>query len=121
MGHLRVHTRLGADAEVVYHRVLGGEVFGADGLDVLVDVHEALADDDLAVAGDHVSRTVGVVLEHSADGRDVGLADTLGGNTNDAHGWYLLNVYLEAVGGSRDAPLDSGAFRPVPEAIVRRA
>ena len=121
MSHLGVHTSLGGDAEVVHHRVLGGEVFSADGLDVFIDVHEALADGDLAVAGDHVPRAVGIVPEHSADGRDVGLADTLGGNTNDAHGWYLLNVYLEAVGGSRDAPLDSGAFRPLPEAIVRRA
>ena len=66
----------------------------------IIDELGDVSDGDLAVAGDHVSRTVGVVLEHSADGRDVGLADTLintipnnvNGNSNNIRFLHIIRL-----------------------------
>ena len=76
MRHFRVHTRLRADAEVVDHAVLRGEVLRLDGTQEGVDVHEALVDVDATVAGVHVSRAVRVVHEHGLDLRGAGLASS---------------------------------------------
>lgn len=78
MGHARVDARLRADAEVVHHAVLRGEVFSLEGIQELVEVHEALVDGHFSVAGHHVSGPVGVPQEHGLDFGAGGLSHALG-------------------------------------------
>ena len=85
MRHLGVHTRLRADAEVIHHAVGGGEAFFADGAQVFVQPHEALADFNASVTGEHVPRAVWVAVEHGADGVFVRLANAGFGYADDAH------------------------------------
>ena len=85
MRHLRADARLRADAEVVDHAVVGGEVFLADGLKIIVQIHESLVDCDPAVAREHVPRPVGIVVEHGADDSLAGLTDAGSGNADDTH------------------------------------
>ena len=94
MRHGGVYARLCADSEVVDHAVLRGEPLGVYCRKEILDVQEALVDCNLAVAGAHITRTVGIAPEHGAEGDDAGLANAGFGNANDAHGCILLRDWV---------------------------
>lgn len=97
MRHGGVYARLCADSEVVDHAVLRGEPLGVYCRKELLDVHEALVDCNLAVAGVHIARTVGIAPEHGAEGGVGRLLYAGFGNANDAHGCVLLGILFWGV------------------------
>ena len=97
MRHGGIYTRLCADSEVVDHAVLRGEPLGVYRRKEILDVHEALVNRDLAVAGVHIACAVGIAPEHGAEGGVGRLLFAGFGNANDAHGCVFLGISLWGV------------------------
>ena len=101
MCHGQADSGLCADAEVVDYAVPLGEVFLAQDIQELVEVHIAPADSDDSMAGKHIARAVGV-HKHGVKFLLRGLANAGFGSC-----WAIVRCYR----GSRHGDIHHSAGR----------